>query len=403
MVTIQTLFPEPYRPYIWLVGGTVRDMLLGQSGQDTDLVASISPQTLKELGFRPVSPVSSTPIWFRNLPGAGKIEVTVIAEPSLLEQDLRRRDFTINALAMDCDGRLVDPLNGQADLAARQLRVCSEHSFLDDPIRIFRAFRFAADGWKLHAETDRQLKSRCWEQAFSTIPIERFSGELKKSLSRQYPNMLFQLMVNYQIGSTCLPELFQMSEVPAGPLQHHPEGDLLSHSLQVMQRVAAVTSDPLARFCGFFHDLGKLSTDPLLHPKHHGHDGAGFKPARSLCARLRLPAAWSMALAWTCRLHTKANNWDELRLSTRISLATQAVKAGIAEILPLVSSADKPGRSGMDGWEKVVQVISMTTAELGVDHETFMRMPVRHRANQILHKRIQRLRELKNVPRHPPA
>jgi tRNA nucleotidyltransferase (CCA-adding enzyme) len=395
---IKTLLPDTCWPDIWLVGGTVRDMLLGQPVQDIDLVAAIPPAQLEVLGFRPVSPASSTPIWFKYIPKIGKIEITVITEPQQLEQDLRRRDFAINAMAMDLSGRLIDLLGGQADLTDKQVRVCSDSSLQDDPIRIFRAFRFATDGWNLHASTLQQLCSRQWEQVFGSIPVERFSRELHKSLEKQYPNLLFQLMIKHQIGSTYLPELFQMPQVPAGPLQYHPEGDLLTHSLQVMQRVAVKTSDPLARFCGFFHDLGKLSTDPLFYPKHYGHDAAGFKPAQLLCDRLRLPSAWQKALAWNCRLHTKANNWSELRTSTKIKVATQAVKAGITEILPLVSSADKPDGSGMDGWETVLQVTAMTAVELGIDQESFSQMPIHKRAEHIHHKRIQMVREILKTP-----
>lgn len=390
---VKELFPATCWPDVWFVGGTVRDMLLDRPAQDIDLVAAISPAKLEESGFRLVSPVSSTPIWFRYLPDTGKIEITAIHEPSQLQLDLRRRDFTINALAMSLDGELVDLLGGQLDLAERQLRVCSESSLVGDPIRIFRAFRFAADGWGLHSETIQQIGSQIWEDALDAIPVERFSRELQKALARKEPEQFFSLMLQHNIGSTYLPELFRMPLVPAGPIKYHPEGDLFTHSLQVMQRVAARTNDPLARFCGFFHDLGKLSTNPDLYPKHHGHDEAGFRPAQLFCERLRLPSAWQKALAWTCRLHTKANNWDELRSSTKIRLAEQASKVGIAEILPLVSSADKPDGSGMNGWATVLGIIAMTTKELGIDQNTLMEMPVLHRASHIHHKRIQLLRE----------
>ncbi len=391
---IKQLFPASSWPNIWLVGGTVRDILLDEPVQDIDLIAALPPARLESLGFRPVSPVSSTPIWFRHTPESGKIEITVIPDPSQLIHDLLRRDFTFNALAMNLERGLIDPLGGQTDLAARQLRVCSGSALQHDPIRIFRAFRFAADGWCLHPETRQQLALREWDTALAAIPVERFSRELQKALARRQPERFFMLMLQFRTGACYLPELFRMPDVPAGPLQYHPEGDLFTHSLQVMQRVAAKTSDQLARFCGLFHDLGKLSTDPCHYPKHHGHDEAGFLPAQELCKRLRLPAAWQQALSWTCRLHTKANNWDELRTTTRIRLAQHAAKAGIAEILPLVSSADKPDGSSMSGWEKVLQVNAMTTAELDIDQEAFAQMPIHHRANHILHKRIQKVREI---------
>lgn len=391
---VKEIFPASCWPHIWLVGGTVRDMLLGQPVQeDIDLVAALPEELLVTLQFRAIHPVSSEPIFFRYIPEIGKLEITAISDPSQLQQDLQRRDFTINAMTMDLDGKLIDPLGGQADLAARQLRVCSASSLQDDPIRIFRAFRFAADELNLHPDTLLQLTSQVFEPSFASIPVERFSRELQKALCKAAPEQFFSLMLQYGIGECYLPELFKMPQVPAGPLQYHPEGDLFTHSLQVMQKVAVKSSAPLARFCGFFHDLGKLSTDPLLYPKHHGHDEVGFKPAMQLCERLRLPTVWQKALAWTCCLHTKANNWDELRATTRIRLAAQAKKAGIAEILPLVSAADKPDSSGMAGWETVLQVIAMSTTELGIDQEAFLQMPVQRRANHVLHSQLQRLRE----------
>lgn len=389
---VKAIFPESCWTYVWLVGGTVRDILLNQPVQDIDLVAAIPPAQLEMLGFRPIAPVSSSPIWFKYLPEIGKIEVTCISDPSQLEQDLCRRDFTINALAMDLDGKLIDPLAGANDLKIKALRPCSEMTFRDDPLRIFRAFRFEAYGWRMAVETEILFWTHDWYEAFLNTPIERFSQEMLKAFSSPNPSIFFDLMLEYNIGRRFLPEIFRMSEIPAGPLQYHPEVDLFTHSLQVMQRVAAKTADPLARFCGFFHDLGKLETEPSLYPKHHGHDEAGFKPAQLLCERLKFPASWQKALSWTCRLHTKANNWNELRTSTRIKLAEQAVKAGISEILPLVSSADKPDGSGMDGWEATLQVTAMTTAELGIDLDALQQMPVEHRAGYLLQRRVELLK-----------
>ncbi len=389
---VKSIFPASCWPNLWLVGGTVRDLLLRQPVQDIDLVAALSPKQLSSCGFRPVDPVSNAPIWFRHIPALGKVEITRLAVADQLADDLVRRDFTVNALAMTLNSEVVDLLNGQDDLEQRSLRVCSSQSFHDDPIRIFRALRFAADGWHILPETAQRISEAGWEERFATIPVERFSCELIKALEKPDPACFFTSMISMQVGRAYLPELFRMPDVPAGPLQYHPEGDLLTHALQVLQRVAAGTDDPLARFCGLFHDLGKLSTDPALYPKHHGHDEAGFEPARQLCTRLRLPAAWQKALAWTCRLHTKANNWDELRSSTQIRLALNATKTGIAKILPLVSAADKPDGSNMKGWATALQVAAMTTAELGIGLDRLQQMAVEQRSGYLLQRRAERLK-----------
>ena len=391
---VKAIFPEVCWSDVWLVGGTVRDILLNQPVQDIDLVAAIPPAQLETVGFRSIAPVSSTPIWFKYLPEIGKIEITCIADPSQLEHDLRRRDFTINALAMDLNGSVVDPLQGQAELASRQLRVCSDTSLQDDPIRIFRAFRFAADGWNLHPETLEQLAAQQWNKAFSTIPVERFSRELQKALAKEQPERFFALMLQHWIGEYYLPELFSMPNIPAGPLEHHPEGDLFTHSVQVLQRVAENTNDPLARFCAFFHDLGKLATDPSLYPKHHGHDDAGFEMAEDFCNRLCLPKEYRKALAWISRLHGKANKWGELRDSTKVKMAEQAIKAGIVEILPVVSAADKPGGTPISGWDHAIRIARMSTRELGIDQEKLEAMPVDNRPTFILQKRVETFRGL---------
>jgi tRNA nucleotidyltransferase (CCA-adding enzyme) len=157
----------------------------------------------------------------------------------------------------------------------------------------------------------------------------------------------------------------------------------------VLQRVAGKTADPLARFCAFFHDIGKLTTNPALYPKHHGHDEAGFRTAEEFSNRLRLPAAYRKGLSWVSRLHGKLNRWDELRDSKKLEVAEQAVKAGIADVLPLVSAADKPGNTIVHGWDDAVAVACMATAELGIMPQQLETVPVKNRGAYIFQKRVE--------------
>lgn len=390
--TVKTIFPEPFWAHVWLAGGTVRDMLRGEAGQDLDLIVNLTPEQLRPLGFRPVHPVSSRPIWFQHLQKTGKVELTTITTPGMLTADLQQRDFTINALAMTLDGVLIDPLQGTAAIEARQLHVCSPDAFSSDPIRIFRALRFAAGGWQMTPATTSLIRQQHWEPLLNSIPVERFSKEMLKALAHPDPHQFFMGMLELQVGSSFLPELFRMHAIPAGPLDKHPEGDLLTHSLQVMQRVADQTTDPLARFCALFHDLGKLVTDPQLYPKHHGHDKAGSTLAPSFCKRLRLPAAWHKALSGVCRLHTNANNWHDLRDATKIRMAEEAIRAGISKILALISEADKPGMGSMLGWNTVLQIAQMGTTELGIEQERMAAMAPAERSGYLLQKRIEALR-----------
>lgn len=386
---LNKLFPAGRHDPIFLVGGCVRDFILRLECNDIDLVGALTQDELASCGFRLVTGKSTAPIWFKHDSALGKIELTPLADITELAADLARRDFTINAIAMNLDGEISDPLNGRDDLEQRLLRACSPDSFRDDPLRVFRALRFEAYGWRMSADTEALIRSGTWEESFESIPVERFSREMLKALESRKPERFFQRMLELKAGKNYLPELFRMPEIPAGPLIHHPEGDLFTHSCQVLQRVSACTDNPLARFCAFFHDIGKLATDPALYPKHHGHDQAGFETAIDFCQRLRLPTSYRDALAWTSRLHGKLNLWNELRDATKIRMARQAVKSGIEEILPLVSAADKPDSAGHAGWREAVRISGLTTSDLGIDPAKLEEMKVSKRGEYILQKRME--------------
>jgi tRNA nucleotidyltransferase (CCA-adding enzyme) len=251
-----------------------------------------------------------------------------------------------------------------------------------------------ADGWNMTHECERLLSERDWSRELASIPVERFSREMLKALDKPEPERFFQLMLEHGVGQGYLPELFRMPRIPAGPLIHHPEGDLFTHSCQVLQRVAEVCRDPATRFCAMFHDIGKLSTNPALYPGHHGHDQAGFAMALEFCGRLRLPAHYGTSLSWVSRLHGTFNLWDQLRDSTRLRVAGQALKAGIAEMLPLVAAADKAGGSEPAEWREALRCAGMTSSELGIDPQVLESMQPSKRSDHILQKRAERFRTI---------
>jgi tRNA nucleotidyltransferase (CCA-adding enzyme) len=389
---IGNLFPTSRHERIFLVGGAVRDILLGREHTDIDLVAALSAEEFASCGFRMVAGKTTAPIWFRHDAAFGKIEVTPLADVASLTDDLGRRDFTANAMALTLSGEIIDPLGGRADIVHKLLRSCSARTFLDDPLRIFRALRFEADGWRMTLETADLISRQEWSHDLENIPAERFSREMIKALGSLQPERFFERMRELKAGENFLPELFQMPGIPAGPLIHHPEGDLCTHSVQVLQRVTVMTGDPLTRFCAFFHDIGKLATNPALYPRHHGHDQTGFGMAGAFCHRLRLPAQYGTALAWVCRLHGTFNLWDNLRDSTRIKVAEQAIKAGITDILPLVCAADKAGGSEPDEWRLAVALAGMSARELGINVQQLEGMQPAARPGHILQARVEKLR-----------
>jgi tRNA nucleotidyltransferase (CCA-adding enzyme) len=391
---LKKLFPERLHGRLFMVGGMVRDILLGIECQDIDLAAAISPSELASLGFRLVQSTSTPDIFFFFDDDLGKVEVTRLRSLNDLPEDQKRRDFTANAIAMTLDGSVIDPLGGQKDLQQRVLRLCSPSSLSDDPVRIFRAFRFESEGWRLDHEAETVLSSKDWTEEFQKVPVERFSQEMLKALGKNDPCRFFQRMLQFHVGEQYLPELFRMPAVPAGPLEHHPEGDLFSHAMQSLERMTGKNSDVKARFCALFHDLGKLATPEDLYPKHHGHEDAGARAAEAFCKRLRLPLALQRALQATCRLHGNGNRWAELRESTRIKVALGAMKGGIAAILPLVVAADSGGT--MPGWEETLKVASMNARDLGIAPALFENpdFPPEQCQQLILQRRVEELRRV---------
>jgi tRNA nucleotidyltransferase (CCA-adding enzyme) len=388
---LKRFFPQELHDRLFLVGGMVRDILMGVECQDIDLLAALPPADLTRLGFGLVQSKSTPNIYFLFHRQLGKIEVTVIPSVDSLPQDLKRRDFAVNAMAMAFDSTVHDPLKGSQDLEHKILRICSPTSFSDDPARIFRAFRFESDGWRLDQAAEAAIGERYWSDDLSLLPVERLSQEMLKALSKSEPGRFFQRMLQFRVGRSYLPEIFRMPEVPAGPLEHHPEGDLFSHSLQVLERMAQKSPEVKARFCAMFHDLGKLSTNKELYPRHHGHDAAGALAADPFCKRLRLPVELQRALQGANKLHNTANRWHELRDSTKIKLALDAGKAGISEILPLLVAADSGG--SMPGWEEVLRVAALNSAQLGIDAALLQGAGPEKCQQLIMNQRIKELRK----------
>ena len=392
--SLKHFFPIDLHPHIMLVGGCLRDLLRGLPCKDIDLVCTLTPEDLTRLGFRAVRGKTTIPIWQRTVAGTGTLEATLIADRSDIVEDLTRRDFTVHAMAMDLDGNLIDPLGGYSDLLRLEIRSCSPESFKNDPLRIFRALRLEADGWIMEKETAGLLTGQDWSAELEALPVERFSREMLKALAARHPDRFFSGMLKYRVGRCFLPELFRWPEIPAGPVRHHPEGDLFSHAIQVVQRVASATPDPLTRLCAFFHDIGKQATTKECYPSHHGHDRAGEITAQAFCRNLRLPAAYGTSLAAVCALHTTYNNWGELRPSTRLKLAERAVSAGVAGILPLVSAADKPDNPQPDQWPHIVEIASLSATTLGIPAERLLKLAPLQRREAV---RLARLSLVKSV------
>jgi len=336
---IKALFPPAFYLHVFLVGGSVRNHLMEQPISDVDLVTDLPVEQLVELGFHHVHSKSTAPIYFKSHPQFGKLEVTVLEHEQTLEDDLRQRDFRCNAIAMALGGTIVDPLDGLSDIKEKLLAPCSVDILEKDPLRMFRAFRFESHGWRMTDELLAAIRSHSWDEQFSTIPVERFTREMLKALEGEQPDIFFTRMLELDVGRCYLPEIFLMKDVPAGPSKYHGEDTVFSHSRDALRRITALTDSRLARLAAFFHDLGKLSTPPEMLPRHIGHDVAGEATAQEVCLRLKLPTSYCRAVATVNALHLVAGRWFELKPGTKLKLARQSLKSGIAAWLPLIVSA----------------------------------------------------------------
>lgn len=385
--SVTTLFPTVAPCHFWLVGGAVRDQLLGLDRDDCDVVAMVSPEELIAAGFRSVVSRSGQTVWIRAVSDVGQVEITTIESPADLHAELSRRDLTIHAMAVCSDGTLIDPFNGACDCHDRCIRVVHERSFYDDPVRVLRALRLCAHGFSLEQGTRRQLEEVEWDRALSDLPIERLSREFLKALAAPYPERFLKEMLDCSLGREFLPEWFVMQGIPAGPPEKHPEGSLANHVLLVLEQLATLTDDPLARFCAFGHDLGKCCTDPVSYPRHIGHDLAGVALARVLCDRLKLPVTYREALMGVCRWHTLMNRWDELRDETRLKVAYAAKRGGFYHLLPLVSQADTGCQVDARSWEAAGRAVSASAGMLGVREEQLMACPPDKRGGLLMKAR----------------
>ena len=351
---------------IYLVGGAVRDTLLNYPVHEKDwVVVGETPESMLKAGFRLVG--KDFPVFLhpktkdeyalarterKSAPGyKGFI---VHASPDIsLEQDLIRRDLTINAMAMSPDGQLIDPYGGQQDLENRVFRHISP-AFAEDPVRILRIARFAARyqhlGFTLAPETLDLMQSMVSNGEIDHLVPERVWAELFKALNEQTPSAFFYTLKDCKALQKILPELDNLFGVPQ-PAQHHPEIDTGIHSLMCLEQAALLSSSPEVRFAALVHDLGKGITPKELLPSHHGHEKKGLPLLRKLCNRLRVPNNFRALAMQVMEYHTHSHKVFELRPDTLTAvLSTLGAFKDDSKLswFLLACEADARGRTGFE-------------------------------------------------------
>jgi tRNA nucleotidyltransferase (CCA-adding enzyme) len=339
-----------------LVGGAVRDKLLGLPVKDRDwLVLDCNADELLALGYKQVGQHFAVFLHPQTgeehaLPRRPKGAVGPSATP--LEEDLRHRDLTINAMAQDENGTLIDPCNGQADLQRRLLRHAP--GFADDPLRILRVARFAAQlrpqGFTVDPQTLQLMREMVAQGELRDLPGERAFAELRRALQSAEPQRFFEVLRECAALDALLPELERLFGIPQ-PARHHPEIDTGIHSLMVLQQACQLSDEPATRLAALLHDLGKGLTPASEWPRHIGHEQRGVDPIRQLARRLRLPKDWRDLALLVARYHLHSHRATELKPSTLLRLfeAADALRRPQRfEQFLLACAADARGRTGFE-------------------------------------------------------
>jgi len=350
----------------YLVGGAVRDTLLGLPVKDRDwVVVGATPQEMLDAGYQQVGrdfPVFLHPqsreeyalARTERKSGSGYTGFTCYAAPDVtLEQDLLRRDLTVNALAQDENGTIIDPFNGQQDLRQRILRHVSP-AFNEDPLRVLRVARFAARyahlSFRIADETMTLMRDMTGAGELAHLTPERVWKETESALRTRNPQVYFQVLRDCGALKVLFPEIDALFGVPA-PAKWHPEIDTGIHTLMTVSMAAMLSPEVDVRFATLCHDLGKGLTPPALWPRHHGHGPAGVRLVEGLCQRLRVPNELRDLAKLVAEYHDLIHTFPVLQPKTIVKLFDSIDawrKPQRVEQIALTSEADVRGRTGFE-------------------------------------------------------
>ena len=349
---------------VYCVGGAVRDELLGLSIKDKDyVVVGSTAEQMVASGYKPVGkdfPVFLHPNTHEEYALARTERKTAAgykgfavhaASDVTLEQDLARRDLTINAIAKNADGTLFDPFNGIADIKAKTLRHVSD-AFAEDPVRILRAARFAArfNDFTVAPETNALMQQMVQAGEVDALVPERVWQELSKGLMEAKPSRMFEVLRDCGALQKILPELDRLWGVPQPP-QHHPEIDTGVHVMMVIDYAAKQNFSLPIRFAALMHDLGKGTTPADILPRHIGHEIRSVDLLKDVCKRLRVPNDCKELAHIVAKFHGKLHQASKMRADTLLEflMDLDAIRqpARFADFLKSCE-CDSRGRTGLE-------------------------------------------------------
>jgi len=379
--------------HIYLVGGAVRDNLLGRTVVDRDhVVVGALPEELLALGYKPVG--KDFPVFLHprtgeeyalarteRKTGRGYHGFVFQADATVtLEQDLARRDLTINAIAQDEHGVLTDPYHGVRDIEARVLRHVSP-AFVEDPVRVLRVARFAARfaplGFSVADETMALMRQMVRDGEVDHLVAERVWAETRKALGEPQPSAFLRVLRACGALAVLFPEIDALYGVPQRA-EFHPEIDTGRHLEMVLDAAARIApGDDLVGFCALTHDLGKALTPADELPRHVGHEHRGVAPLRALVARLKVPTEHAALAELVCREHLNAHRAFELKPATVLKLlgALDALRRPARlDAFLAACEADKRGRLGHehDAYPQAAYLRAARAAAAAVDAAAFV-------------------------------
>jgi tRNA nucleotidyltransferase (CCA-adding enzyme) len=323
---------------VYRVGGAIRDKILGLAVRDTDwVVTGTTPEAMIKAGYQPIGkdfPVFLHPESKEEFALArterkvakGYAGFSFNTDPDItIEQDLSRRDLTINAIAEDDQGNLIDPFNGVNDIKQRVLRHVSD-AFVEDPVRVLRVARFAARfehlGFRIAQETRDLIKVIGDSGELDALVAERVWSELDKALAEPDPQVFFTSLRECEVLNLLFPEIDNLFGVPQ-TAKFHPEIDTGIHLMMALKKSAELGYDNEVRFAVLTHDLGKANTPADILPGHHGHEQRGVKLTRKFCQKWKVPKAHTELALMTCEFHTHIHRAYELKPATLMKLFLQ--------------------------------------------------------------------------------
>ncbi len=360
-----SLMSDPAHPLeVYLVGGAVRDEIMGRRIQDRDwLVVGSTPQEMIGLGFRPLGsnfPVFLHPIT-REEYALARTERKISrgyhgfefnSDPGItLEQDLSRRDLTMNAMAKDREGNVIDPWGGCKDIRKGVIRHVSD-AFREDPVRVLRVARFAAryrdDGFEVDPGTLELMSKMVEEGEVDALVAERVWQELERSLAEPGCSHFLGILRRCGALEKILPEVDALFGIPQTE-KFHPEIDTGIHVQMSLDAATRISDDSMVRFAVMVHDLGKALTPAQELPRHRGHERRGIRPIRQLCDRIGVPARYREFALKVCQYHLHCHRMVQLKPATVLKVLEAFDgfrKPELIEKFSLACLADKRGRTG---------------------------------------------------------